>query len=178
MKGLDYLSCFSWQEFGFPPFSEPFKVFTGWEYKYNSCPWCDGVLSGVGASPKGNPAQGFIPTPVRQLGPHRSPQQVPVTQHPNTCSARNHSPVDEDGIGKAGVCWRVGEALFHSPRTSGAAAESLPSPFGESCPKPLTAVPGSAPWLSCLDNCSQAALPFISLILNCIKRQRLEVKPQ
>lgn len=80
---------------------------------------------------------------------------------------RNGFPLDEG---------RQAMPSSHSPGPQAGCCQPLASPAGESCPKPLTKPPLSAPGLSCLYNRSQAALPFISLILNCIKKAEIRGK--
>lgn len=101
-------------------------------------------------------------------GPSNPASQCPL--HPGTAGR---------GRDRRGweVRWRGEMPGSRSPGTSG---QPLPRirllPLGESRPKPLTKAPLSAPRLSCLYNRSQAALPFISLILNCIKKAEIRGK--
>lgn len=115
------MSCFSWQEFGFPPHSLGHSRCapagnTNANTNTNTTPAHGGGFPGVGGIPeRESSSEIYSHTSVRQLGPHWSLQQVPVTQHPNPCSARNPFPVDEDGIGMAGGLLEAGRGPVPTP---------------------------------------------------------------
>lgn len=82
----------------------------------NTTSACGRVFPGVGGIPERESSSGiYSHTSVRQLGSYWSLQQVPVTQHPNSCSTRNHFLVNEDGIGMAGGLLETGRGPVPTP---------------------------------------------------------------